>query len=324
MLLPVAHSDTQLTRGEGSPRSASRGKTLRARAKGIKGYALTVLRFSWTSPANEGARLRAVLRLFFFEFRGRVLRRRTLVRLGNRSRLWADIHRWESSKIAYSGLPDYPEMSVWRDFLRSGDLFVDVGANVGSYAIWAAELGADVIALEPASDTFGLLAENVALNGYPVKMIQAAAGAVRGTAQFTSGLDCVNRFDPAGSVQATVVTIDWLIQDHFLAGMKVDVEGFEMDVLRGSEKALSEHRIGLIQLEWNKTSMRADGTDRRPLADYLAQYGYELFRPGLGNVLEPVADLGFGADVFARPGHRCLKDSWCDRSEGSQNAIGYD
>ena len=40
-------------------------------------------------------------------------------------------------------------MLVWQQALRPGDLFVDVGANIGSYAIWAADLGADVIALEP-------------------------------------------------------------------------------------------------------------------------------------------------------------------------------
>ena len=55
----------------------------------------------------------------------------------------------------------------------------DVGANVGTYTIWAAECGAEVIALEPAADTFGLLLENVALNGYQVEAIQAAAGLLR-------------------------------------------------------------------------------------------------------------------------------------------------
>jgi FkbM family methyltransferase len=211
-------------------------------------------------------------------------------------------------------------MSVWRRVLRSGDLFVDVGSNVGTYAIWAAELGADVIALEPASDTFTVLKENIALNGYPVTMIRAAAGAACGTACFTSGLDCVNRFDPVGNAQVTVVTVDSLIQDRFLAGLKVDVEGFEMEVLRGCEKALSERRIGLIQLEWNKTSMRALGTDRRPLADYLAGYGYELFRPDRDNMLVQLADVGFGADVFARPGPRgALSGAWGDPSPGSRN-----
>ena len=44
--------------------------------------------------------------------------------------------------------------------LGGGGLFLDVGANVGTYAIWAAECGSEVIALEPAADTFRLLLEN--------------------------------------------------------------------------------------------------------------------------------------------------------------------
>ena len=76
-----------------------------------------------------------------------MLRRRTLARLGDRSVLWAGLHRPGASKVVYANPPDHPEMIVWRRVLRPGDLFLDVGANVGSYTIWAGELGADVIAL---------------------------------------------------------------------------------------------------------------------------------------------------------------------------------
>ena len=176
-----------------------------------------------------------------------------------------------------------------------------MGANVGTYTIWAAELGAEVIALEPAADTFGLLTENVALNGYEVQAVQAAAGARCGTAGFTSGRDAGNCLDPAGPVQARMVTIDSLVGERQVTGMKIDVEGFEIEVLRGCTRALAEHRIGLIQLEWNASSEQALGTGRQPVADLLAQYGYQLYRPDPAGQLVPVSDPGFGPDVFARP-----------------------
>ena len=81
----------------------------------------------------------------------------------------------------------------------------------------------------------------------------------------------------------------------------VDVEGFEIEVLRGCARALSERRIGLIQLEWNAQSLPAVGTDRRPVADLLARCGYQLYRPDPQGRLVPVIDLNFGSDVFARP-----------------------
>jgi FkbM family methyltransferase len=261
-----------------------------------------VVTFIWTHPANERERVRALLRALRFQARGKLLRRRTIARLGHRSMVWVDPHRTAASKVLYANPPDYSEMMAWQRALRPGDLFVDVGANIGVYTIWAGELGAEVIALEPASDTFALLIENVALNGYSVKPIEAAAGAICGTTRFTSGQDCVNRLDPEGTVEAAMVTIDSLIDDRIVAGMKIDVEGFEIEVLRGCERALSEHRIKLIQLEWNTASRAAVGTDREPVAELLAKYS--LCRPDVKGELMPIADTSFGPDVFARP---CLK-----------------
>jgi hypothetical protein len=107
--------------------------------------------------------------------------------------------------------------------------------------------------------------------------------------------------DPAGSVETTMVTIDSVIGDRAVAGMKVDVEGSEIEVLRGCERALSEHRIGLIQLEWNTASLAAVGTDRLPVAEHLAKHGYSLYRPDPDGVLVPIRNIRFGADVFASP-----------------------
>jgi FkbM family methyltransferase len=271
------------------------------RAVGHLATARAVVRFVWEHPSNAGHRPRALLRLAGYQFRVRLLRRRAIARLGERSLIWVDLHRTSASKVMYANPPDMPEMQVWRQALRGGGLFLDVGANVGAYTIWAAECGAEVIALEPAADTFGLLLENVALNGYRVEAIQAAASARCGTARFTAGRDSGNHLDPHGPVEARLVTIDSLIGERHVAGMKVDVEGFEIDVLQGCARALSERRIGLIQLEWNAMSQRVLGTDRRPVADLLAQHGYQLFRPDSQACLVPITDHGFGADVFARP-----------------------
>ena len=75
--------------------------------------------------------------------------------------------------------------------------------------------------------------ENIALNGYQVTAVQAAAGDHCGTARFTAGRDAGNSLDPDGPVRTELVTVDSLIGDRHITGMKVDVEGFEIDVLRG-------------------------------------------------------------------------------------------
>jgi FkbM family methyltransferase len=260
---------------------------------------VSVVKFVWAHPANRGSRVPALVRLVRFQFRSRVLHQRTLVRLGGRSSIWAYPFRHAASKVVYGNPPDYPEMLVWQRILHSGDLFVDVGANVGTYTILAGELGAEVIAFEPAADTFDLLKENVALNEYPAQTIQAAAGSTCGTARFTNGRDCVNRLDPGGDVETPVLTVDSVVNGRTVAGMKVDVEGFEIEVLRGCEQALSEGRIRLIQLEWNSTSLSATGSDRGPVAELLAKFGYKLYRPDAQGNLVPIDDPTSDRDVFA-------------------------
>lgn len=264
---------------------------------------LNTIQSVWTHPANQGQRVQAVFRATRYQLRARIFNERTQARLGEKSLIWVDPHRSGAVRVVYANPPDYPEMLIWRDNLHPGDLFVDVGANIGGYSIWAAELGADVIALEPAEDTFQCLRDNITLNNYAIVAIQAAAGPTCGDRRFSYGKDTLNRFDPEGSVKTKVLTIDSIIKDRVVAGMKVDVEGFELDVLRGCQHALSERRIRLIQLEWNHASLSAFGTDRRPVADFLAEYGYSLHRPVRNGNFLPLKKLEFGPDVFAQPPH---------------------
>ena len=263
-----------------------------------------VLQFTWNHPANKKKRMQALIRLARFQARGRLLGKPTPARLGKYSTISAVLHRSGSAKVLYANPPDHSEMLVWRRHIQPGDLFLDVGANVGTYSIWVGELGAEIIAIEPAEDTFSLLWDNIKLNQHNITPLQVAAGAQNGFLRFTVGRDCVNRIDPRGAAEIRVLTIDSIIGDRTASGMKVDVEGFEIDVLRGSARALSDHRIRLIQLEWNGTSKLAVGTDRRPVAELLTGYGYSLYRPADDGTLVPLSDQGVGPDVFAKPNPR--------------------
>src|SRR3712207_8823650 len=77
-------------------------------------------------------------------------------------------------------MPEYEEMSFVRAYLRPGDLFIDVGANVGVYSLWAAETDSvTVLAFEPSSTTYRRVLENVQLNGLydRVLLVRKAVGA---------------------------------------------------------------------------------------------------------------------------------------------------
>lgn len=209
----------------------------------------------------------------------------------------------------YGNPLDWNEMCAWRDALGPGSLFVDVGANVGIYTIWAADAGAQVVAIEPNRDSRERLKANLELNEYAVEVVGVAIADSEGTLRMTTGLDNQNHLlvscggssvAPASEV-VPARTLDALLGDRVVDGLKADVEGAELLVLKGARQLLAQQRIRLIQLEWNRESLRLLGEDRKSTAELLASYGYELFRPDASGSLVPVSDPDFGADVFARP-----------------------
>jgi len=145
--------------------------------------------------------------------------------------------------------------------LRPGDLFVDVGANFGFWALPAAHRGCRVIAIEPVPTTRALLAANAARNGLSDR-VQIIAGAV------SDSVGSLTVAVPAGeSGQASVhpdagaelesftveaTTLDALVGEQPVRFLKIDVEGHEPAVLRGAARAL---RSG--QVEFVRSSSRA-------------------------------------------------------------------
>ena len=112
----------------GAPRPGAAGK--------VAGAA-RFFRDVWAHPSNRDERVRQTGRAALFQARARLLRRDTVVPLGEHSRIVASLGRASSIQLAIANPPDPGEWAVWRRFLRQGDTFLDVGANVGSYTILA-------------------------------------------------------------------------------------------------------------------------------------------------------------------------------------------
>jgi FkbM family methyltransferase len=266
----------------------------------------SVVRAVTEHPANRHRRAGALAHLIVCEIRARATGAPVVTVLGSHSRIRAHLHRGGSWRVVRANPPDWPEMTAWRKHLRPGDLFVDVGAHAGVYTIWALDAGAEVIAVEPHPELVAQLRDNLALNGYRADVVEAALGAASGTMRL-SGPDLLRGHlvlgdDPESSgFDVRVDTLDALLAERVVAGVKVDVEGAERLVLQGAQHALAAHRIRLLQLEWNDCSTALLGEDRGSVAALLRDFGYELARPDERGVLVPVTDIAFGPDMFARP-----------------------
>lgn len=149
----------------------------------------------------------------------------------------------------YSGLHEFESMAFLLHFLRSDDVFADVGANIGSYSVLASRVRkARSFAFEPDPITFAAPGRNIALNGltHLVNCRECALGALKGKVNFTMGLDTVNHVAAASDPMVRIVAVDTLdnvVQHAWPNLIKLDVEGFEIEVLRGASMTLARPEL---------------------------------------------------------------------------------
>lgn len=146
-------------------------------------------------------------------------------------------------------------MAFLLHFLRPGDLFVDVGANIGSYTVLASAVcGAETIAIEPDPVTMGWLKKNIAANqiGDAVATVEAAVGREEGEVNFTVGLDTVNQVageSHTNTRKVRVMTLDEVLSGRSPAFIKLDVEGYEAEVIGGASETLKNPSLLAIETE---------------------------------------------------------------------------
>lgn len=252
-------------------------------------------------PSRRGQRWQAAVAAARYVLWTVVLRRPSRVRVGEASVIIGRPGEFNPLHAVVRNPPN-PEMLVWRERLSAGDLFVDVGANIGLYTVYACERGAEVVAVEPDPTNVGRIRENLAANGARAEVVAKAVDRTEGTVVMTEDLNERNHLLTDGSsgrsVEAT--TLDALLAGR-TAMVKIDVEGAEQAVLEGAEQSLRERRISLMQLEWGLDE-QSTIHDRSPLLELLQRHGYALYENDRTGALHPLGDrMPTTLNVFAMP-----------------------
>jgi FkbM family methyltransferase len=142
------------------------------------------------------------------------------------------------------------EYAAFRADVRDGDVVLDIGANLGAYTLlfgqWVGSAGR-VYAFEPAPDARHGLEQHVAMNGLAerVTICPDAVSGGQGRARFlAAGTSGANRLLPEGSragEEVSTITVDAFCASLGLKPrlIKIDVEGAELDVLRGARQTIA-------------------------------------------------------------------------------------
>lgn len=196
--------------------------------------------------------------------------------------------------LATSGVWEPHVTAAFGSCLSRGDVCVDVGAHVGYYTLVASKRvgpNGHVYALEPAPDNFASLCANLELNGVTnVTPIRAAAGAAEGRAFLRDPLpgnsgSAAIVLDDASATEVTVRTVSEVVSQSDLGRVrvvKIDVEGYEVEVLRGLASMFEHGARPALFVELHGARAEAGA---RELAGISRAYGlrtYEL-QKGVGD-----------------------------------------
>jgi FkbM family methyltransferase len=227
-------------------------------------------------PLARGRRARAVGNLWAWQAWRRLVKRPLLVELQTGTKLLCPT--WSTIAGVWVSIGAHePELFFVADVSRPGDLFVDVGANIGVYALTAALKGARAVAFEPTEAARLVIAENAALNGVKdsVTISALALSDYDGSAWFTVGQDCTNKLARNEAEQGVPTEVRKL--DTCLAELasgrtpdivKIDVEGADEAVLRGAAGTIARCHPTLIVEIWGGGHF---------IRSYLGELGYVAY-----------------------------------------------
>ena len=228
---------------------------------------LTLVKTLITHPLNSKNKIKALFRFVRWQISVRINPFPIVYPFTQHSKLIIKKSMTGATGNLYCGLHEYYDMGVLLHFLRDNDVFVDVGANIGSYTILAsAEIGAKSISIEPVPITFSHLKDNIALNniGDLVETHNIGLAGSTGSIKFTENLDTTNHVVTNGDknvIEVQVDILDSIVNTSNPCLIKIDVEGYESEVLKGASKTLINPSLKVLIVELNGSGKRYGYSD---------------------------------------------------------------
>jgi FkbM family methyltransferase len=211
------------------------------------------------------------------------------------------------SKLIYEGF-EQSELKYLESSLTDGDIFIDVGANIGIFSLYASrfvgQLG-KVISIEPSRVTFERLLENVKLNQLgnvsPFNIGLSNRSGRLDLQVSVSGFDAWNTFSTAhnnkfqSKINVQVETLDDLVQNFEkkkIRLIKIDVEGWEKFVLLGGINFLNTYSPSLM-VEFTEENTFDAGYLVHELFDILELIGYKWYKIVNGQLVPEIKKIHY-------------------------------
>lgn len=195
----------------------------------------------------------------------------------------------------YYGLITEPREQLYS--LIHNHMFVfDIGTNIGETLLNFSKLNPEGknFGFEPVPYLFERVKANIALNKFDNILLQNIALSNQNETLFfqkptnnNSGGIALHKLQLEGNIPIPAVTLDEFIQKEKIAKVdfiKIDVEGFEMNVLKGGERTIIEHQPVMF-IELSDNNLKRQGSSSRELVKWLTNKKYIIIRADTEEVI---------------------------------------
>lgn len=200
--------------------------------------------------------------------------------------LYLNYDSFQSMWLMYNYVVDWEEFNIISRYTKPNDHVADIGANMGFYSIWMSKFvsaSGKIHSFEPDENNYSRLKKNIVVNNLQNIILpnNMAVSDLVGKLNFTTGLDGENHIAQQSLQETTQVDslrLDTYAKQHQISHftyVKIDVEGFECNVLKGAHQLLTNKQIQVIQLEINKT-IKNSGASIDELLELLRKYSYVI------------------------------------------------
>lgn len=242
------------------------------------------IKFIINHPLNRKNKLGAILRFIKWQIGSRIVPGSVILNWIGESKIIASPGESGITGNIYCWLHDFSEMAFVLHANSEDSLFIDIGANVGSYTVLACAVrGAKGICIEPIPTTFKRLMANIQINNLSerVKTYNLGVSNVEGLCNFTMVENCTNHVvlngaNPENSIKVKVITLDKLLLGCSPSMMKIDVEGFEFQVINGAHETLQSNSLNSVILELNGSGNQYGHSDES-IIDAMKKYGFSTY-----------------------------------------------
>jgi FkbM family methyltransferase len=195
-------------------------------------------------------------------------------------------------KLIYGSFEE-TEICFLKKFLRKGDCFFDIGANIGLFSLHASNIVGEngkIFAFEPTPVTFDRLMKNIDINNFSnINAENIGLSNAIGVINFNvsnDGFDAWNSFATlVDAGECTEIKVLTNTLDNYISScetekidlIKLDVEGWELNVLKGATRLLSTSNSPVMLVEFTETNAFAAGYYCGELFDFVKSFGYEWY-----------------------------------------------